>query len=149
MALKDNLLNNESYYIAEIKSLKRILDGMNNDAPCLCVIDEVLRGTNTVERISASSQVLYHLSSNNCLCFAATHDIELTHMLEKHYVNCHFQEKISDNEVLFDYKIYEGRATSRNAIKLLKLLGYSDSIVKEAEERACSFVEEGKWNRVE
>jgi DNA mismatch repair ATPase MutS len=149
MALKDNLLNNESYYIAEIKSLKRILDGMNNDAPCLCVIDEVLRGTNTVERISASSQVLYHLSSNNCLCFAATHDIELTHLLENHYVNCHFQEKISDNEVLFDYKIYEGRATSRNAIKLLKLLGYSDSIVKEAEERACSFVEEGKWNRVE
>jgi len=140
MALKDNLLNNESYYIAEIKSLKRILDGMNNDIPCLCVIDEVLRGTNTVERIAASSQVLYHLSKNNCLCFAATHDIELTHMLENQYDNYHFQETISDSEVLFDYKIYEGRATSRNAIKLLKLLGYSDSIVDEAEERAGRFV---------
>lgn len=148
MALKDNLLNNESYYIAEIKSLKRILDGMDNDIPCLCVIDEVLRGTNTVERISASSQVLYHLSKNNCICFAATHDIELTHMLEKQYDNYHFQEKISDRDVLFDYKIYEGRAVSRNAIKLLKLLGYSDSIVDEAEERAGRFVEEGKWHVV-
>lgn len=148
MALKDSIQNNESYYIAEIKSLKRILDSLNSETPCLCVIDEVLRGTNTIERISASSQVLKFLSDNNCISVTATHDIELTHILEDYYDNYHFQEKISDSEVVFDYKIYEGRSTSRNAIKLLKLLGYNNSIVGEAEERAGNFVREGKWGKL-
>lgn len=75
MALKDNLSNNESYYIAEIKSLKRVFDRIDEDIPVLCMIDEVLRGTNTIERIAASSEVLQRLSSGNCLCIAATHDI--------------------------------------------------------------------------
>jgi DNA mismatch repair ATPase MutS len=148
MALKDSIQNNESYYIAEIKSLKRILDSLNSETPCLCVIDEVLRGTNTIERISASSQVLKFLSDNNCISVTATHDIELTHILEDYYENYHFQEKISDSEVVFDYKIYEGRSTSRNAIKLLKLLGYSNLIVDQAEERARNFAGKGKWGKL-
>jgi DNA mismatch repair ATPase MutS len=148
MALKDSIQNNESYYIAEIKSLKRILDSLNSETPCLCVIDEVLRGTNTIERISASSQVLKFLSDNNCISVTATHDIELTHILEDYYENYHFQEKISDSEVVFDYKIYEGRSTSRNAIKLLKLLGYSNLIVDQAEERARNFAGTGKWGKL-
>ncbi|MCX7922812.1 MAG: DNA mismatch repair protein MutS [Clostridia bacterium] len=145
MALKDNLLNGESYYIAEIKSLKRILDSLNDDIPCLCMIDEVLRGTNTVERIAASSQILHFLSLNNCLCFAATHDIELTTILQHFFVNYHFREHFKDDEIVFDYKIYSGRSSTRNAIKLLKLMGYKDSIVNEAEGRASSFVSQGIW----
>jgi len=147
MALKDSLDNNESYYIAEIKSLKRILDSFNDDLPCLCIVDEVLRGTNTVERIAASTQVLGYMASSNSVCFVATHDIELTHILENIFNNYHFQEKIEGNEVTFDYKLYEGRAYSRNAIKLLKLLGYDDSIVNEAENRASYFTNEGIWKK--
>ncbi|MDP4183456.1 MAG: DNA mismatch repair protein MutS [Bacillota bacterium] len=147
MALKDNLSNNESYYIAEIKSLKRILDSLNDELPCLCVIDEVLRGTNTIERIAASTQVLGYIAKRNSLCMAATHDIELTHILESHFTNYHFQEKVCENEVQFDYKLYEGRSTSRNAIKLLKLLGYNDTIVDEAENCAGAFEREGFWRK--
>ena len=59
MALKDNILGNESYFIVEIKSLKKkILDNAGKDYPILCFIDEVLRGTNTLERIAASSRIL-------------------------------------------------------------------------------------------
>ncbi len=145
MALKDNLLGNESYYIVEIKSLKRIMDAVNNEYPVLCFVDEVLRGTNTVERIAASSQILKTLSLNNVICFAATHDIELTHILEAHYDNYHFTEEVSDNDIIFNYKLLEGRATSRNAIKLLKIMGYSEDIVNRATDNANYFLKAGKW----
>jgi DNA mismatch repair ATPase MutS len=147
MALKDNLDNNESYYIAEIKSLKRILDSFNDEFPCLSIVDEVLRGTNTIERIAASTEVLGCMAKSNSLCFVATHDIELTHILENFFTNYHFQEKIEGSEVLFDYKLYEGRAYSRNAIKLLKLLGYDEDIVNKAEDRAAHFTAEAVWKK--
>jgi DNA mismatch repair ATPase MutS len=145
MALKDSIANNESYYIAEIKSLKRILDSLSPDIPCLCFIDEVLRGTNTVERIAASSQVLHELSKRNCLCIAATHDIELTSILQNDYENYHFQESLTDNDIVFDYIIYHGKSTTRNAIKLLKFMGYEDQIVLNAEDRAKRFEKSGSW----
>jgi DNA mismatch repair ATPase MutS len=146
MALKDDLLKNESYYITEIKSLKRIVDSVSDDIPLLCFIDEVLRGTNTIERIAASSQVLHHLSSGNCLCIAATHDIELTSMLSESFDNYHFQESFSGDEITFDYKLYAGKSNTRNAIKLLKVMGYPLSIVNNAEKAAEVFMNEGKWS---
>lgn len=150
MALKDNLLGSESYYMVEIKSLKRIMDAASADSeyPVLCFIDEVLRGTNTVERIAASSQILKGLACTDTICFAATHDIELTGILEKFYRNYHFTEEITDNDVRFSYKLLKGRATSRNAIKLLGLLGYDKSILEQATQAARSFEESGSWTTV-
>lgn len=145
MALKDNLLGNESYYIVEIKSLKRIIDNINENVPVLCFVDEVLRGTNTVERIAASSQILKFLSGRNAICFAATHDIELTHILEGMYDNYHFQEEVKGNDIIFNYTLYAGRAVSRNAIKLLKVMGYDDTIVEESDKNAAYFIEKGRW----
>ena len=148
MALRDDIFSSESYYIVEIKSLKRILDKIDEEIPVLCFVDEVLRGTNTLERIAASSQILYSFSQANALCFAATHDIELTHILENHYSNYHFQEQIADNNVLFDYKLHGGRAISRNAIKLLSVMGYSENIINNATNAANQFLEEGNWRNI-
>ncbi|RMC91910.1 DNA mismatch repair protein MutS [Clostridium autoethanogenum] len=145
MALKDDIFSNESYYIVETKSLKRIIDNLNEDIPTICFVDEILRGTNTVERISASSQVLKYLTLNNCICIAATHDVELTHILERYFENYHFQESIENNEIKFDYRIHEGRATTQNAIKLLGILGYSDAIVRKAQDKANKFLTDGIW----
>ena len=146
MALQDNIQSNESYYIVEIKSLKRIVDAASKaDAPVLCFIDEVLRGTNTIERIAASSRILYALAKMNALCFAATHDIELTSVLEKEFSNYHFQEEVRDNEVTFDYVLYPGRATSRNAIKLLGIIGFDEGIIDEATMAAKDFEKTGSW----
>ena len=149
MALQDNILTKESYYIVEIKSLKRILDSVTDKIPTLVFVDEVLRGTNTVERIAASSRVLYSLSKKNTLCFAATHDIELTHMLEDSYENYHFEEQVTDDMVTFDYKLHDGRAMSRNAIRLLGMIGYPKEIIAEAEEAARQFVETGEWLKLQ
>lgn len=148
MALRDNIFMNESYYIVEIKSLKRILDHVNQRYPMLVLIDEVLRGTNTLERIAASSRILQTLAGKNVLCFAATHDIELTYILENYYSNYHFQERIEKDRILFDYKIYPGRAVSRNAIKLLSLLGYSPEIIRSAETATEDFLQYGEWKKL-
>ncbi|MHB8129706.1 MAG: MutS-related protein [Mobilitalea sp.] len=148
MALRDNIFSNESYYIVEIKSLKRILDRINDEIPALCFIDEVLRGTNTLERIAASSRILSSLSKKNALVFAATHDIELTQILENGYSNYHFQERIAENEILFDYKLYKGKAISKNAIKLLGMLGYPKEIITSAENAAEEFLTKGEWSKI-
>lgn len=145
MALKDDIFSNESYYIVEIKSLKRIIDSINDNIPCLCFVDEILRGTNTVERVASSCEVLKYLGDRNCICFAATHDIELTHLLDDNFENYHFEEIITDKDIKFDYKLYKGRAQTRNAIKLLAFMKYDDSIVLNADKRAKLFLETGKW----
>lgn len=147
MALKDNIQGSESYFIVEIKSLKRILDAVNQDkTPVLCFVDEVLRGTNTVERIAASSRILQSFANSGVMCFAATHDIELTHMLEHLYSNYHFKEDVKDNDVIFNYRLYEGRAVSRNAIKLLGVLGYDENVITKADETAKRFLDTGVWS---
>lgn len=145
MALRDDLDSQESYYIVEIKSLKRILNEIGKEVPVLCFVDEVLRGTNTVERIAASAQILKSLAGKNVICFAATHDIELTHLLEETYDNYHFQEEIVENDILFNYVLYKGRATSRNAIKLLSIIGYDETIIENADRTAEYFLKTGDW----
>ena len=148
MALKDDITAGESYFVSEIKSLKRILDEVNNDScKILCVVDEVLRGTNTVERIAASVEILSSLAKDNVLCFLATHDIELTELLSDVFSNYHFTEEIKKDDVVFSYKLYEGAANSRNAIRLLSCLGYDDEIVNNAISRADSFIKNGVWNK--
>ena len=145
MALKDDIFSSESYYIVEIKSLKRIIDNSNQEIPCLCFVDEILRGTNTIERIASSCEVLSYLSDSNTICFAATHDIELTHLLEEKFDNYHFEETITNEDIKFDYKLHKGRAQTRNAIKLLDFMGYDRDIVNKADNRAKEFLEVGKW----
>lgn len=145
MALRDDLSGGESYFIVEIRSLKRILDESRKQEPLLCIIDEVLRGTNTIERIAASSRILSALNRDWMLPFAATHDIELSYILDRQYRNYHFEEEVQEHEVLFHYLLKKGRATSRNAIKLLSMLEYDPAIVKGAEEAAADFEQTGVW----
>ena len=61
MALSDDLMSSDSYYISEIKSIKRVMDAAKNGIPILCLIDEMLRRANTVERIAAFSEILEDL----------------------------------------------------------------------------------------
>ena len=146
MALKDDIFEGDSYYIVEIKSIKRILDAANTEVnSVLCFVDEVLRGTNTVERIAASTEILKNFAKRNIMCLAATHDIELTTLLKEYFGIYHFEGEITDNDVHFDYLIKEGPATTRNAIKLLNVLGYDENIVDNAQSLAERFLATGQW----
>ncbi len=147
MALQDDIFEGDSYYIVEIKSIKRILDAAREKGnKVLCFVDEVLRGTNTVERIAASTQILKTFAKRNVDCFAATHDIELTSLLKDFFDIYHFEGDVTDNDVHFDYKIKSGPATNRNAIKLLGVLGYDDQIVDDAQNLADRFLSTGNWS---
>ena len=79
---------------------------------------------------------------------AATHDIELSYILEKRYRNFHFEEEVLDDGVVFDYLLRLGRAVTRNAIKLLKLMDYDKNIVTEASDAAEEFEKNGVWSEV-
>ena len=144
MSVHDNILAGESYFIVEIKSLKRILDVMG-DNMVYCFIDEILRGTNTIERISASSAVLRNMEGKEALCMAATHDIELTRMLADCYINQHFGETVDEAGIHFDYILKEGPTQTRNAIRLLSQMGYEPEVITQAQESARKFETTGSW----
>lgn len=132
MAVTDDLMKGESYYIKEIKYLNRIVQNLKDDRLIICVIDEILRGTNAEERIGASVAILNYLNERNCLAVVATHDLELTKLLSGKYDNYYFCEQMHDNDITFDYKIRDGVSTSKNAIKLLKYVGFPEKIINEA-----------------
>lgn len=131
MALRDDILAGDSYFVAEIKSLKRILEYCRVQR-CAVFIDEVLRGTNTPERIAASSAVLRSLHETGSLCLVASHDVELTDILANAYDNYHFSERFEGNAILFDYLLKDGPSRSTNAIRLLEYMGFDRRIVDEA-----------------
>ncbi len=145
MSLKDSLSLKESYYMAEIRAIKRIMDASGKEEMIVCMVDEVLRGTNTVERIAASTQILRGMSGGNIMCLAATHDVELTRILEKEYDNYHFEESMVKGDVQFSYKLKPGRADSSNAIDLLANLGYDDTLIDKARKMVTYFEEKGEW----
>ena len=132
---KDNIIEGKSYYLDEILTLLRIIQACRQDVPCLCLIDELFRGTNSVERISASAEVLLYLAKKNGLIFASTHDLELTRLVADAYINYHFQEEIGEHGLLFNYQLREGPSETRNAIKLLRHVGYPEEITEAAEQR--------------
>lgn len=147
MALTDDLNGGDSYFMVEIKAMKRIIEGSAKEGePVLCFIDEVLRGTNTVERIAASAQILKSLAAKQVVCVAATHDIELTMLLEQWYENYHFTETVDGQDITFNYRLLKGRADSRNAIRLLQLMGYDSGLVEDAETMAQEFIRSGQWS---
>ena len=148
MTVSDDIASGSSYYMAEIKALKHLIDVCDSSRPVLCFIDEVLKGTNTIERIAASSEILKSLAKKNVICFAATHDRELTDMLAGYYTNYHFEEDMKDDDVKFSYKMMEGPATTRNAIRLLKIMGYDARITESAERSAADFEERGIWQKL-
>ena len=79
------------------------------------------------------------------MCYAATHDLELAKMLQGSFDNYHFEETVEDGNVVFDYKLRKGTTKTRNAIKLLDMIGYKQVITKGAERAAQFFLENGFW----
>lgn len=149
MSVKDNISQGDSYYMAEIKAVNRIIEGIDSSKEkgleLICFVDELLKGTNTTERIAASTQILKTLADKKVICLAATHDIELTQLLLQ-YDNYHFEEDLTkDGDVRFSYLITEGPAKSRNAIKLLSYIGYDKNITDAAERMVNIYEESGVW----
>lgn len=149
MAVQDDIFEGDSYFVAEIKSLKRLLEKAKTNDRCYLFIDEILKGTNTIERIAASSNIVKWLSDYPSIAFVATHDSELTNILKNYSDNVHFQEQVTkDQGIYFDYLLREGPATSRNALKLLQVMDYPEEVISQAENSARLFDKTGQWEPI-
>jgi len=128
----DDISQQKSLYYAEAERLLHILRPEYSQLPGLCLIDELLSGTNYTERLAASEAILNYLKKKNVLVVVATHDMDLADKLQDTYQCYHFSDKVDKNNLSFDYKLKAGIATTRNAIKLLEHLGYPRDIILQA-----------------
>lgn len=132
MGAADSLTESKSHYLAEVENVRVLVNSVQSGKQCLFLLDELFRGTNTIERVSAAKAVLEFLNQGDNIVMAATHDIELVELLGHRYESLHFREIIFNREMDFDYKIQPGTSSTRNAIAILDLLRYPKPIVTEA-----------------
>ena len=130
--ISDDLMNDRSYYFEEVITIKEMIDKSNDRNLNLFLLDEIFKGTNTVERISAGKAVLSSLNEKNNIVFVSTHDIELADLLKNEYDLYHFSEIVDHKTVDFDYTLKEGKLKNRNAIRILQINDYPENIIKEA-----------------
>jgi len=131
--ITDDLLEDTSYYLQEILRVKKLIEASKDNKPCLFVLDEIFKGTNTIERVSGGKAILSYLNKGNNMVLVSTHDIELTEMLEQeNYGLYHFTETIENNKLHFDHKLKSGKLKTRNAIKILELYEYPTEIISDA-----------------
>ncbi|CAM2792484.1 MutS-related protein [Salinicoccus roseus] len=137
MDISDSISEGDSYFISEVKSLKRIIDTLEvSDHNIYCFIDEIFKGTNTKERLAAAEVLLRFLNADDRVSMiAATHDIELTESLINDMIMYHFSEVLEDEDIFFDYKIKKGPAQTSNAIELLRLFNFPKEIYDESKEK--------------
>jgi hypothetical protein len=130
--ISDSLMNDKSYYFEEVLTIKEMIEKSQTKDSNLFLLDEIFKGTNTIERISAGKSVLSYLNNKRNIVFVSTHDIELAELLQGDYKLYHFSEQVEDKTVDFDFKLKEGKLKNRNAIKILKINDYPEQIINEA-----------------
>jgi len=126
MRIKDNLNESTSTFKAELDRMKYILETVDRDKDSFFLIDEMLRGTNSVDKYLGSRAIIKKLIAMDGMGMVATHDLQLS-TLEGEYPgvvrNYHFDIQVRDGEMLFDYKLKDGECKVFNASMLLKGIG--------------------------
>ncbi|RKS92725.1 MutS-like protein [Flavobacterium limicola] len=125
MRLSDSLSDSESYFFAEIKRLKQIMDELEN-RPAFVLLDEILRGTNSDDKRNGTIEVVKKVIGKKAVGAIATHDIEVcltTNEYPNILTNKCFEVEIINNELHFDYKLRDGICKNRSATFLMKKMG--------------------------
>jgi len=126
MRIADNLEESTSTFYAELKKLKTIIEAVNRNETIFILLDEILRGTNSLDRYTGSKALIRQLIHHKAVGMIATHDLELAKMSEEFPANIHnyhFDVQVSGDELYFDYKLKEGVCESMNASILMKKIG--------------------------
>ena len=121
----DNLGESVSSFYAELSRIRTLLQRLEQGEPVFFLLDEILKGTNTQDRIAGSEALMVQLLPSQGLGVISTHDIELATLGEKEaqVQNYSFHSEIKDQEILFDYRLKNGACPSFNAHKLMELMG--------------------------
>ena len=133
----DDLVGGKSYYIVEVEAVLGLVRASAGPDPHMFLLDELFRGTNAVERISAGQAVLRELiggpAGSGChVVVAATHDGELVELLAGTFEAYHFGDAVGPGGLVFDHRLQPGPATTRNAIALLRLHGAPERVLARA-----------------
>lgn len=125
MRIRDDLNEGISTFYAELKRIKKIIDKSHNNPNTLFLIDEIFRGTNSVDRLKGAEGVLKELCKSHVSGMITTHDLEVCNLEYENpnIVNYSFNEHYIDDEIYFDYKLKNGRSLTTNAEFLLKKIG--------------------------
>ena len=126
MRVADNLEESTSTFYAELKKLKTIIEKVNENAPVFVLLDEILRGTNSLDRHTGSKALIKQLISKEAAAVLATHDVDLAALqteFPSHIFNYHFDVQVNGEELYFDYKLKPGVCKSLNASILMKKIG--------------------------
>lgn len=125
MRLSDSLSDSESYFYAEIKRLKLIIDVLNNERSFV-LLDEILRGTNSDDKRNGTIEFIKNIINKKAIGVIATHDIEVcltTDEFPSQLTNRCFEVEISNDDLHFDYKLYNGICKNKSATFLMKKMG--------------------------
>lgn len=126
MRIADNLEENTSTFYAELKKLKTIIEKVNRNEKVFILLDEILRGTNSLDRHTGSAALIKQLIKHHAACIIATHDVELAKMKDEYpenILNYHFDVQVNNDELYFDYQLKAGICRSLNASILMKKIG--------------------------
>jgi len=134
LTIRDSLSKKESYFVAEVRHLYRMVRPQLNETPGLGLIDEPFRGTNSQEKLAASLSLIEHLASLNDFFLVATHDEALIQLAATNPAvkNHHFHEELGEQGIVFDYQLRPGPAQSRTALKILEQENYPPQMIKNA-----------------
>lgn len=138
--ISDDLFEHTSYYYQEVKTIKKFADASQLEQHNLFLLDEIFKGTNTIERIASGKAVLTYLHDTTNLVFCSTHDLELIDYLQENYAYYHFEEQVVAGQLTFDYQLKKGSLSHTNAIRILEINNFPDQITEEANELAADLL---------
>lgn len=121
----DSIADHQSYFYAELFRLQGIVKRLAENRQLLILLDEILKGTNSTDKLAGSEQLVSQLVNYPCFTMVATHDVALGEMEKKHPAirNYHFESRIENDELKFDYILRPGVSTSKNATFLMRKMG--------------------------
>ncbi len=126
MRTTDSLIKDESYFFAELKRIKGVLELLQKGERIFVILDEMLKGTNSIDKLNGSRELVRKLVEFEAVSLIATHDLKLSEM-EKEYpekvFNKCFEIRIENDELVFDYKLSNGITKTMNATFLMKKMG--------------------------
>ena len=143
MRVSDNLEENISSFYAELLRIKRIVQKAESGERVFFLLDEVFKGTNSLDRHTGARVLIKKLSQTNALGLVSTHDLELCDLAEENerIVNYHFQEYYQEGKIYFDYQLRPGPSTTRNALYLMQLAGIKvDEKESDSDKKGLVFV---------
>ncbi|AZV57125.1 MutS family DNA mismatch repair protein [Clostridium sp. AWRP] len=126
MRISDNLEKNISSFYGEILRIKSIVEAANRGENIFFLLDEIFKGTNSIDRHTGAKILINELMDSNTCGMVSTHDLELCDIereSNERVKNYHFREYYKDNKIQFDYKLHRGASKTRNALYLMKMAG--------------------------